>query len=61
MACFKFMHSAFDCFVLNNGVHIPCIGFGTWDIPDGELTVNAVTAALKAGYRHVDCAALYGN
>lgn len=50
-----------DGFILSNGVHIPCIGFGTWDIPDGELTANAVTTALGAGYRHVDCAALYGN
>ena len=50
-----------DGFILNNGVKIPCIGFGTWDIPNGEPTVKAVAAALKAGYRHVDCAALYGN
>lgn len=50
-----------DAFVLNNGVKIPCIGFGTWDLPDTEITVNAVKAALAAGYRHIDCAPLYGN
>lgn len=55
------MHGLGDGFTLSNGVQIPCMGFGTWDIPLGEPTVAAVTAALKAGFRHVDCAELYGN
>lgn len=50
-----------DRFVLANGVGIPCIGFGTWKIPDGEETIQAVDAALKAGYRHIDTAAAYRN
>lgn len=55
------MLSLNDNFILGNDVHIPCIGFGTWDIPVGEPTETAVAAALKAGYRHIDCAVLYGN
>ena len=50
-----------DSFVLNNGVKIPCVGFGTWQIPDGETAVAAVREALGVGYRHIDTAAAYGN
>jgi diketogulonate reductase-like aldo/keto reductase len=50
-----------DGFTLSNGVKIPCIGFGTWQTPDGEVAVSSVAAALKAGYRHIDTAAIYGN
>jgi diketogulonate reductase-like aldo/keto reductase len=50
-----------DCFTLSNGVKIPCIGFGTWQTPDGDVTVDAVQAALASGYRHIDGAAIYGN
>lgn len=55
------MKSLTDCFTLNNGVQIPCIGFGTWQTQDGDAVVNAVKAALAAGYRHIDTAAAYGN
>lgn len=48
-------------FLLQNGVAIPSIGFGTFKIPDGEETYKAVTEALEVGYRHIDTAALYGN
>ena len=44
----------------NNGVEIPAIGLGVYQTPPEE-TVAAVTAALKAGYRHIDTAAAYGN
>ena len=45
---------------LNNGVEIPILGFGVYQIePDG--TQAAVEAALAAGYRHIDTAAAYGN
>jgi len=44
----------------NNGVEIPAIGLGVFQTPPEE-TVAAVTAALKAGYRHIDTAAAYGN
>lgn len=50
-----------DSFVLNNGVKIPCVGFGTWQPPDGETAVAAVREALGVGYRHIDTAAAYGN
>ncbi len=50
-----------DKFTLLNGTQIPCVGFGTWQSADGEECYNAVLAALKAGYRHIDTAAAYGN
>jgi 2,5-diketo-D-gluconate reductase A len=45
---------------LNNGVEMPIIGFGVFQIPDEE-TQAAVEAALEAGYRHLDTAVSYGN
>jgi 2,5-diketo-D-gluconate reductase A len=45
---------------LNNGVEIPQLGFGLYKVPPGE-TERAVTAALEAGYRHIDTAKLYDN
>jgi diketogulonate reductase-like aldo/keto reductase len=45
---------------LNNGVEIPAIGLGVYQTPPEE-TVAAVVSALKAGYRHIDTAAAYGN
>lgn len=47
-------------FKLNTGAEIPAIGFGTWQAPQHEV-VGAVTRALRAGYRHIDCAAIYRN
>ncbi|NEG54439.1 aldo/keto reductase [Bifidobacterium platyrrhinorum] len=46
---------------LNNGTVIPQVGLGVFQTPDGDTTVNAVTAALEAGYRHIDTARIYGN
>jgi diketogulonate reductase-like aldo/keto reductase len=46
---------------LNNGIEIPSIGFGTWQTPDGDTAKNAVIEAIKAGYRHIDTAAIYRN
>jgi diketogulonate reductase-like aldo/keto reductase len=45
---------------LNNGVQIPQLGFGVWQVPDTE-TAAAVGTALEAGYRSIDTAAIYGN
>lgn len=50
-----------DKFTLSNGSQIPCVGFGTWQSADGEECYNAVMAALKAGYRHIDTATAYEN
>lgn len=46
--------------VLNNGVEIPQVGLGVFQIPDDE-TQAAVESALAAGYRHIDTAAGYRN
>ena len=50
-----------DCFTLSNGVKIPCIGYGTWQTPDGGTASECVKAALDCGYRHIDTAFAYGN
>ncbi|EIW78172.1 Aldo keto reductase [Coniophora puteana RWD-64-598 SS2] len=47
-------------FKLNNGSVIPGIGLGTWKSGPNEVA-RAVEEALKAGYRHIDCAWSYGN
>ncbi|KAF7513298.1 hypothetical protein GJ744_009719 [Endocarpon pusillum] len=46
-------------FKLNTGAEIPAIGFGTWQ--DKESQEDAVYEALKAGYRHIDTARVYGT
>ncbi|MFZ9781911.1 MAG: aldo/keto reductase [Bacilli bacterium] len=46
---------------LSNGVVIPFLGFGTWQIKEGEDAYASTLAALTAGYRHIDTAAAYGN
>lgn len=46
---------------LYNGVTIPVIGFGTWQTKSGEEAYNAVTWALKYGYKHIDTAHAYEN
>lgn len=45
---------------LNNGVKIPCVGYGTYKT-DPAATATAVTAAIQAGYRHIDTAMVYRN
>lgn len=50
-----------DTYQLVNGVSIPKIGFGTWQIPNGEEAYNSVLFALNNGYTHVDTAQIYGN
>lgn len=47
-------------FKLNTGAEIPAVGFGTWQAPPGQVE-KAVEIALKSGYRHIDCAAIYRN
>ena len=50
-----------DTLTLRNGVVIPLLGFGTWQIKDGEEAYASTLAALTAGYRHIDTAAAYRN
>ncbi|HEU8482982.1 TPA: aldo/keto reductase [Streptococcus pneumoniae] len=50
-----------NTYQLNNGVEIPVLGFGTLKAKDGEEAYRAVLEALKAGYRHIDTAAIYQN
>ena len=49
-----------DSIALNNGASMPLLGFGTWQIK-GKDAVRATSAALEAGYRHLDTATMYGN
>ncbi|HSK67975.1 MAG TPA: aldo/keto reductase [Candidatus Limnocylindria bacterium] len=55
------MNALTDTYTLQNGVEIPCVGFGTWQVEPGDEAVNAVKHALEAGYRHVDTAQGYHN
>lgn len=47
-------------FTLKNGIKIPKIGFGTWQMSPLQAE-QAVAAALKIGYRHIDTALVYNN
>ncbi len=50
-----------DCAVLSNGVKMPWLGLGVWQVKDGEEVINAVKWAIEAGYRSIDTAAAYKN
>ncbi|MFD4689990.1 aldo/keto reductase [Streptomyces sp. NBC_00683] len=45
---------------LNNGLEMPQLGYGVWQVPDDEAT-TAVATAIESGYRSIDTAAIYGN
>lgn len=47
--------------ILNNGVKMPVIGFGTYQITDAKICEKSVIAAIEAGYRLIDTAQAYGN
>ena len=58
---FPVFSSLADKLVLSNGVQMPGIGFGTWQVPTDSTLENAVSAALKLDYRFFDTAQIYGN
>lgn len=50
-----------DFVTLNNGIKMPLEGFGVFQIPDADICEQAVTDAIKSGYRLIDTAAAYMN
>ncbi|MDX3451407.1 aldo/keto reductase [Streptomyces sp. ME02-8801-2C] len=54
------MSSKVPPIILNNGVEMPQLGYGVWQVPDDEAE-QAVATALETGYRSIDTAAIYGN
>ena len=50
-----------DTIILNNGVEMPLLGFGVFQVADQEVCKRSVLSALELGYRLIDTAACYGN
>ncbi|SFT28137.1 aldo/keto reductase [Paenibacillus sp. BC26] len=50
-----------DTTTLHNGVKMPWLGLGVFQVAEGDELVQAVKTAIKQGYRSVDTAAIYGN
>ncbi|KAK7287396.1 hypothetical protein RIF29_00669 [Crotalaria pallida] len=50
----------FRFFELNTGAKIPSVGLGTW-LAEPGVVADALATAVKVGYRHIDCAQIYGN
>lgn len=46
---------------LNNGVKMPVLGYGVYQVPDYEVCKSSVLTALQTGYRSIDTAQAYGN
>lgn len=55
------MKNVRDTYTLNNGSQIPCLGYGTWQMPNDETGYQAVSDAIDAGFRHIDTAQGYKN
>lgn len=50
-----------DTYTLSDGVEIPIVGFGTWQMANDDNTADIIEHAINVGYRHIDTAAVYGN
>ncbi|MGG0174985.1 aldo/keto reductase [Gottfriedia acidiceleris] len=46
---------------LNNGLEMPVIGLGVFQVEDGQVVIDSVKAAIRNGYRSIDTAAIYQN
>jgi diketogulonate reductase-like aldo/keto reductase len=57
----KMIRNIQDCSLLNNGLEMPWLGFGVFQVHDGQEVEGAVRCALETGYRSIDTAAVYGN
>ena len=55
------INSIKDCTLLNNGLEMPWLGFGVFQINDGQEVEHSVRNALEIGYRSIDTASVYGN
>lgn len=55
------LQSPASSFTLANGVKMPCLGLGVFQVPDQQQAAQSVNWALQAGYRHIDTAAIYQN
>ena len=55
------MQSLTDTFTLLNGVKIPILGYGTWNVANNEQGVALIRHAIDVGYRHIDTAEAYAN
>ncbi len=55
------MNSINDCTILNNGLKMPWLGFGVFQVKDGHEVEQAIRCALDTGYRSIDTATVYGN
>lgn len=52
------MNAIYDCYTLNNGMKIPCLGFGTYKSAENN-DVTVLKTAIEAGYRYFDTASFY--
>ncbi len=57
----KMVTSLKDTTTLHNGVSMPWFGFGVYKVEDGSEVIDSVKAAIKAGYKSIDTAAIYKN
>lgn len=54
------MKNIYECYTLNNGVKIPCVGYGTYKAAEGK-SADIIRMAIEAGYRYFDTASFYGT
>ena len=50
-----------ETYTLSDGIEIPKVGFGTWQMENDAHTTEIVKNAIDVGYRHIDTAAMYHN